>query len=142
MIYRVARKRMAVSFKNFYGKMWNGFCPNIGKHFLREILFQNNPPFKRLVCFYVLITEVLHVLNTLTLKNLFLKNWNFSWKTGVPFFSLEYSKWKWTFPYKTVPLKANVKANWMGSAKWTYHKESWQTLDTDYLIFFENFIWV
>ena len=27
------------------------------------------------------------------------------------------------FPYKTALSEANVKANKMGSAKWTYHKE-------------------
>ena len=29
-----------------------------------------------------------------------------------------------TYPYKTVLSEANVKANRMGSTKWTYHKES------------------
>ena len=63
--------------------------------------------------------EILNVLNTLTLKQIF-------WKTKTFFKKLEYrflvertNIENATFPYKTVPLEANVKTNRMGSMKWT-----------------------
>ena len=40
-----------------------------------------------------------------------------------------------TFPYKTALLEANVKANRMGSTKWTYHKEC--TFANTYFLFLE-----
>ena len=44
----------------------------------------------------------------------FLKNGNFLWKTGVPFFSWKYYHWK---PHKTDLPKAIVKTNIMESTK-------------------------
>ena len=37
-------------------------------------------------------------------------------------------------------VKPIVKTNRMGSTKWTYHKE--RGLDSNYFIFFENFVLV
>ena len=67
--------------------------------------------------------EILNVLNTRTLKEIF-------WKTKTFFKKLEYcllvesTKIKnTTFPHKTALSEDNVKTKRMGSAKWMYHKE-------------------
>ena len=80
--------------------------------------------------------KVSNVFNTLTLKQIF-------WKTKTFFKKLEYrflvetTKIENTsFPFKTALSKANVKANRMATAKWTYHRE-W-SFASKYLIFLEN----
>ena len=62
------------------------------------------------------------------------------WKTKALFKKLDYRFLVETtkienvsFPYKTAMSEANVKANRMGSTKWTYHKE-W-TYASNYFIF-------
>ena len=82
--------------------------------------------------------KVSNVFNTLTLKQIF-------WKTKTFFKKLEYrflvetTKIENTsFPFKTALSKANVKANRMATAKWTYHKES--SFASNYFIFFRKFV--
>ena len=98
--------------------------------------FQNRPPFERLGCFYVTISESIKRFNTLTLKQIF-------WKTKTLFKKLEYSFLVGTinikntsFPFKTALPEANVKTNRMATKKWTYHKE-WSSA-SNYFFFFEN----
>ena len=64
--------------------------------------------------------ELLNVFNTLTLKRFFWYTKTFLNKLEYRFlFEIKTA----TFPYKTALSKANVKLNWMGGTKWTYHKE-------------------
>ena len=67
--------------------------------------------------------EILNILNTLTLKQIF-------WKIKTFFNKLEYRFLvestkieNVSYSYKTAISEANVKANRMVSTKWTYHKE-------------------
>ena len=67
--------------------------------------------------------KVSNVFNTLTLKQIF-------WKTKTFFGKLEYDFLveatkigNTSFPFKTALSEANIKANRMATAKWTYHKE-------------------
>ena len=53
----------------------------------------------------------------------FLKNESLFQKGGVPLFWLKVRIENTTFPYKTALSEANVKANRMGSTRWTYHKK-------------------
>ena len=69
------------------------------------------------------LVEILNVLNTLTLKQIF-------WKTKtllkklVYHFSVESTKIEnASFPYENAISEANVKINRKVSTKWTYHKE-------------------
>ena len=66
--------------------------------------------------------KILNVFNTSTLQQIF-------WKTKIFFEKLEYRFLVETtkienasFPHKTAIAEADVKANRMGSTKWTYHK--------------------
>ena len=75
--------------------------------------------------------EILNAFNTLTLKQI-------SWKTKTFFKKLEYrflvestKTENASFPYKTTISEA--KTNWMGSTKWTYHKE--RGFASNYFIF-------
>ena len=81
------------------------------------------------------ITQILNVFNTLTLKWIF-------WKTQTLFKKLEYrflvESTKIdiaTFPYKTALSEANVKANRMGSTKWTYHEK--RSFASNYFFFWK-----
>ena len=67
--------------------------------------------------------EILNVFNILALKQIF-------WKTKTLFKKLDFHVLVESseienspYPYKTAPLKANVKTNKMGCRKWNYHKE-------------------
>ena len=84
------------------------------------------------------LMKVSNVFNTLALKQIF-------WKTKTFFKKLEYSFLVETtkienasFPFKTALSEANVKANRMATAKWTYHKES--SFASNYFIFFRKFV--
>ena len=77
--------------------------------------------------------EILNLVNTLTLKQIF-------WKTKTFFKKLEYRFLvestkieNASFLYKTALSEANVKTNRMGSTKWTYHKE--RSFASNYFIF-------
>ena len=79
---------------------------------------------------------ILKVFNTLlTLKQVF-------WKTKTLLKKFEYrfsvqstTNDSATFPYRTALSKSSVKINWMGSTKWTYHKE--QTFATGRTFFWK-----
>ena len=72
--------------------------------------FQNSPPFKILVCFYVTPVETLNVFNTWKMKT-FLKNLE-------DHFLVENTKIEnASFSYKSVMSEANVKTNRMVSTK-------------------------
>ena len=60
--------------------------------------------------------------NTSTLKQFSEKN-NFFKKLEYLFLSESTKNQNAIFPYKTALSEASVKINWMGSTKWTYHKE-------------------
>ena len=79
---------------------------------------------------------IFDVFDTLTLKEIFLKTETFLKKLENRFLVQSATNESATFPYKTALPKANVKTNWIGSTKWTYHKEC--TFATDYFLFFEN----
>ena len=49
--------------------------------------FQNSPPFGRLACFYVTISENFESFQYFNFETDFLENEIFFKKTGVPFFS-------------------------------------------------------
>ena len=61
---------------------------------------------------------ILNVFKMLALKNVLWETKTFLKKTGGQFFSSKYYESK-----KNIKTKANVKTNWMRSAKWTHHKE-------------------
>ena len=83
--------------------------------------------------------EILHVLLTLTLKQVFWKTKHFLKKLGYRLLVERTTTGSASFPYKTSLSKANVKANRTGYTKSTYHKErSFAKL----LFFFENLMWV
>ena len=63
--------------------------------------------------------EILKVLNTLTLRQIFFENENLFKKTGVPFLDESTKIENASFPFKTAILEANVKTNWMVSTKLT-----------------------
>ena len=80
--------------------------------------------------------KVSNVFNTLTLKQIF-------WKTKTIFQKLEYSFLvestkieNTSFPYKTAISEANVKANRMVTAKWTYHIK--RSLASNYFFFWKS----
>ena len=76
--------------------------------------------------FYVTITGNLECFQYFNIETKFLKNKNvFFFQKLQNSFIVENTTIKTvTYPYKTVLSEANVKANRMGSRKWTYHKES------------------
>ena len=49
--------------------------------------FQNRPPFERLACFYVTISESFKRFQHFNFETNFLENENLFQKTGEPFFS-------------------------------------------------------
>ena len=66
--------------------------------------------------------EISNVFNAVTLKHIF-------WETKTFFKNLEYCFLvestkieNASFLYKTAMPETNVKTNYMGSTKWTYHK--------------------
>ena len=68
--------------------------------------------------------EILNIFINLTLKQTFWKTKNFFEKLDEYRFLVENNEVKNAlFPYKTSLLDANVKANRIGSDKWTYNKE-------------------
>ena len=71
--------------------------------------------------------EILNVLNTLTLKQIF-------WKTK-PFFEKLERRFRSFFFQKTAISEVNVETNRMATKKWTYHKE-W-SFAGNYFIFFK-----
>ena len=80
--------------------------------------------------------KVLHVFNTLTLIQIFLKTETLFKKLEYRFL-VETTKIENTsFPFKAALSEANVKTNRMATTKWTYHKE-W-SFASNYFIFFEN----
>ena len=83
--------------------------------------------------------DVLNVLNTLTLKQIF-------WKTKTFFKKLEYrflvestNVENTIFQYKIDLSETNVKTNSMGIVNWTYHKE--QSCSSKYFIVLKMLIW-
>ena len=68
-----------------------------------------------------MVLGILNVFNTLTLKQIFSKTKTFSLKKLENSFVVESTMIESeTYPYKTALSEANVKANRMGSTKWTY----------------------
>ena len=67
--------------------------------------------------------EILNVLNTLTLKQLFWKMKNFFKKLEYRFLVESIKIKNAPFPYKTTFSEANVKTNRMRNIKFTYNKE-------------------
>ena len=101
--------------------------------------FLNSPPLRDWDVFMWQSLGILNVFNTLILKK------KKVWKTKSFFKNLEYRFVvestrieSVTFPCKTAISEANVKANRMGSTKWTYHKEC--SFTSNCFTFFENFI--
>ena len=81
------------------------------------------------------LVDILNVVNTLNLKQIF-------WKTKTFFkkleycFSVENTKIEnASFPYKTTISEAIFKTNRMVSTKWTYYG-----FTTELLYFFEDFV--
>ena len=99
--------------------------------FLKIALHLRDQPYGS-VSFYVTITGNFERFQYFNFEKNFLKNAN-------PFhkqyrFLVERAKIKnATFPYKTAQLEVNVKANRMGSIKWTYQEE--RTFASNYFIF-------
>ena len=67
--------------------------------------------------------EILNVLNTLALQQIFWKTKTFFKKLEYQFFAGSTKTENQSFPYKTAISEANVKTNRMVSTKWAYHKE-------------------
>ena len=89
------------SFNKFYSQVLVGFCFNTKNRFFSEFLWKTVLGiFKialRLWDQHISVwqsLEILNVFNVLTLKEVFWKNENLFWKTGVPFLSWKYSYWK------------------------------------------------
>ena len=101
------------------------------KIFTRD--FQNSPPFERLACLYVTITENLSVFKTLSLKQIFWKKKTFFKKLEYRFLVESSNIENALFPYKIAISEANVKTNKMVTTKWTYQKE--RSFASNYFIF-------
>ena len=67
--------------------------------------------------------EILNVVNTLTLKQIFRKMKTFFKKLEYRFLFESTKIENASFPYQTTILEGNVKTNRMVSTKLTYHKE-------------------
>ena len=81
--------------------------------------------------------EILNVLNTLTLKQIFWKTKTFFKKLENRFLVGRIKIEKASFPYKTAIPEVNDKTNRMVSTKWIYHKG--RSFASNYFIF-ENFV--
>ena len=80
--------------------------------------------FKRLACFYVIITRSFERFQDLSFEINFLKNEAFFLKKLEYYFLVEATKIEnATFRYKTDLLETNFVTNRMGSKKWTYFNE-------------------
>ena len=95
--------------------------------------FLNSPLFERSAYFYVTISGILNVFNTLILNQIFWKTKTFFQKSGVPFFKESTKTENSWFPDKTAISEANVKKNRIVNTKWTYHKE--RSFASNYFIF-------
>ena len=86
------------------------------------------------------LLKILNVFNTLILKQIFWKT-KISLKKLEELFLDENTKIEnATFLRKTSPSEDNMKANWMGSTKWNYHKE--RSFPSNYFIFLNFFsVW-
>ena len=83
------------------------------------------------------LLKILNVFNTLILKQIFWKT-KISLKKLEELFLDENTKIEnATFLRKTSPSEDNMKANWMGSTKWNYHKE--RSFPSNYFIFLNFF---
>ena len=82
--------------------------------------------------------EILNVVNTLTLKQIFRKMKTFFKKLEYRFLVERTKIENASLPYKTAPSEANVKTNKMVTTKWAYHKE--RSFANNYFTFFENFV--
>ena len=86
------------------------------------------------------LLKILNVFNTLILKQIFWKT-KISLKKLEELFLDENTKIEnATFLRKTSPSEDNMKANWMGSTKWNYHKE--RSFPSNYFSFLNFFsVW-
>ena len=134
------------SFQQDLRQIWIGFCFKLENGFILkrtervQVLlkrgtrdFQNSPPFERLACFYVTITENFKRFQYFNFETDFLLNGNLFQKTGVPFLVESTKIENASFPYKTAILEANVKTNKTVTTKWTSQKE--RSFASNYLIF-------
>ena len=79
---------MVAPFSKLYGKIWVGSCPNTGKRSFLEVSskngtreFQNSPPFERLACFYVTISENFERFQYFNFETDFLDRFSKNWST-------------------------------------------------------------
>ena len=79
--------------------------------------------------------EILNAFNTSTSNQIFWKRLTFFTKLESRFWVQSTKIEKATFPYKIALSEANVKANRMGSTKWTFHKK--RSLASNYFIFWK-----
>ena len=132
---------MVALFSRFYGKIWVGFCVNIGNRFFLEdssysqqkehrffektvlAIFKIALRLRNRHVFMSQSVEILNVFKTLTLKQIF-------WKTETSFKKLKYRFLvestkieNVSYPYKAAVSETNVKSSRMVSTKWNYHKE-------------------
>ena len=134
-------KWMVASFSNFYCKTWVSFCINIRKRLFLEFSFWSQQKehsffekpvleiFKialRLRDQHVFMwqsVKVSNVFNTLTLRQIFWKKKTFFQKLEHCFLVETTKIENISLPFKTAPSEANVKANRIATAKWTYIKK-------------------
>ena len=79
--------------------------------------FQINPPFERLACFYVTVSENLKRFQQFNFKTDFLENGNLFQKNGFRFLVESTKIENASFAYKTAISEANVKTNKMVAKK-------------------------
>ena len=131
---------MVASFRNFHGKIWVGFCLNIGKHFFLSFHFKANrnsmPSVWEIGMFLCDNQLKFQTFSILNFETNFLENKNLFQKTGVPFFFETTKIENTSFPFKTALSEANFKTNRMATTKWTFHKE-W-SFASNFFIFLEN----
>ena len=131
---------MVAHSSKFYGKIWVGFCLNTENAFSERFHFesnrkgkvvlknstkdlQNSPPFEKLACFYMTITENFKRFQYFNFETDFLEKENqfkkLEYRVLVECTKIENA----SFPYKTALSEVNVKTNRTVTTKWTYHKK-------------------
>ena len=85
--------------------------------------FQNSPPFEKLACFYLEITENFKRFQYFNFETDFLEKENqfkkLEYRVFVECTKIENA----SFPYKTALSEVNVTTNRIVTTKWTYHKK-------------------
>ena len=99
--------------------------------------FQNSPPYERLACFHVTISESFKRFKYINFKIQIFRKTKTLFQKTVVLLLVEATKIENTsFPFKAAPSEANVKPNRIATTKWTYHKE--RNFASNCFIFLEN----